>query len=224
MEVAMLNGNKVKLEEIDDLNKDSEFFCVNKKCRCEVIVAAYESTEVRTYFRAKNSHENGCYMEKLSAKTNDVTRKRITKLTSKWTLEDVYNLMNDVELDDPIGSFLTMRDIELSDRNELSQLEKDSIYFVVFTPTAVKNASDHGVIFGKIGESKISVNLKEETEGLALGETKFPQGVLEDVIVVGKVKKSLRDSKRYLMFDVTSGNYDRIKKLDWKLLHIPAKY
>lgn len=56
--------------------------------------------------------------------------------------------------------------------------------------------------------------MKNEIPRLKNDEGKFPSKLLEDVIVVGKVRKSKTRKTHYVMFDVTDGNYTRIKKFN----------
>lgn len=208
MKVALLNNAKINISSIDNLNKDSEFFCVNSSCNCKVIVAAFESTEVNTYFRAKHTHVEGCYMEKINNISGGITRKKITNISPKWTLEDIYNLMSDVELDDPVGDFLTMRELEISSRNENITVDLNVPYFIFFTPTKIENDEQKCVIFGKLDEKRITVSLDRKLDGF--DSPSFPNQRNTRILLVSKTRISSNDSNRYIVNGVTPGNYIKL--------------
>lgn len=206
MRVAKLNGRKIKIDEINEQLKDRKFNCINPDCNCEVIVAAYSSIKINSYFRAKNNHKNDCFMEKLEVLSNGKNKRRkLTKITKKWTINDIYNLIKTTDLDDEIIEGIQLNDLEISSRNVKNNFNRDKVYYILFTPTCItNNTQNKGLIHGIIGNKKITINM---TDKLEMKYSKiFPKKDTIEILLISKLIES--KNKRYLVFDVQSDNIE----------------
>lgn len=207
MKKARLNGSVVDIKNINKIDKDSNFNCINKSCNCEVIVCAFDS-DIETYFRAKYEHTNDCYFNKIGKTISETKIYTLNNSVRRLDNFEIYNLINDLEknLDEEISTSIKFEDVVISNHNKDVIITNDRIYFVIFKPTKIMNNEESkGVIFGSIRDRRIIINLDYEIKNT---EEKIKEGRM---FLISKLVLSVNNPKIYLAFNVSKDNILRIR-------------